>query len=209
MNDVTICAKLACVEIYDKNTGAFNRITKVDDTVCGVVATGEKYYVVLQGTHDLKGVMEDVDIFQTQHNDLGLLHSGFNRDLSELIVKLMPKLPLDKPIVISGHSKGAAQGAILAARLHLMSIPIEKVVLFGCPNAGDRTFSNYLNQNIEGVSYRNAVNKFPYFGDPVPIVPISFVPPYEHRIITQKPKGLACLMPSSWHHASLYARQFS
>ena len=205
-----MAAQLACLDIYDPITpGVFHQVIRVGETVCGTTLIDGTFYIVNQGTETAEGWEADFDAEPIAHPVLGQLHSGFDKNLPALMVQLLATIPLNAPVIVTGHSKGAAEGAILAARLTLACVHVTRCILFACPNAGFAPFANWLNLHVPGVSYRNAPSSLSFFGDPVPLVPTSpYVPPYPHTKITEIPDGLDRLISVMWHEGKYYARAF-
>jgi predicted lipase len=196
-------ANLACSSIYTPVAQKdFDKLYRINDTVCGTVLHDGVFYVVFQGTETLSGWMEDFDILPTNVMPFGLLHTGFYRHLPALMSLMKVSIPEDMPIVVTGHSKGAAEAIIFAAMLKLAKHDIQPI-LFACPNAGQQEFTDWLKVNLPGISFRNASELIDDFGDPVPLVPIyPYTSPYPHTLINAPPED--ALAPTSWHQAKLY-----
>ncbi len=199
-------AKLACSDIYDPITpNVFSKIYRVGETVCGIVLVAGTLYVVNQGTENMAGWKEDFTVEPIFHPVLGNIHSGFDKNLPALVALLMRDIPAGMSVVVCGHSKGAGEGALLAARLNLAGINVIQAILFACPNAGHQQFADWMQATIPGLSFRNAPKYVPCFGDPVPMVPeYPSVPPYPHNMINVVPAGMSRLLNIEWHLAEYY-----
>lgn len=206
MTPLQTAAKLACVDIYPSITpNVFNWQFVINDVVCGVAIIDGYCYVVNQGTVDFAGWMQDINILPIEHPILGQLHSGFYSDLPELVSKLLTVIPKNINVICCGHSKGAAEAAILSALLKLANINIIQNYLFACPNAGQKELTDWLSHNIRGISYCNQSVHLSWFGDPVPDVPHSpYIAPYPHSVVTEYPSGFQWVLPTKWHSAKLY-----
>ena len=206
MEKITSTAVKLAVQIYDPiPPNVFNAIFRIGETTCGTVLLDDVFYIVCQGTENIAGWKADFDVMPTKHPILGNLHGGFYKNLDELVKQLLPTIPPNTKVVVTGHSKGAGEGSILAALLHLKGIDIESLALFACPNSGDERFSLWLSKNIKGISYRNTLIYASFLGDPVPLDPPSpYVRPYPHTVITAPPSGLSKLVNLEWHKGSLY-----
>lgn len=204
-DDLLTAVNLACTSVYPPVVAAdFDKVYQVNDTVCGVALRDGRFYIVFQGTVDATGWLADIDILSVDHPILGPLHQGFYENL--LPIKAMLTIPEDTPIVVTGHSKGAGEAIQFAALLHLDGYVVYPY-LFACPNAGEQQFSDWLAENIAGLSFRNGTESIELLGDPVPLVPGEpYTPPYAHTLITVPPAGLDRLVPPEWHHAALYLR---
>ena len=210
MTSLATAARLACLDIYDPITpGSFQQIIRVGETVCGTALIDGTFYIVNQGTETKAGWEADFEAEPVFHPVLGHLHSGFDKNLPAIVKQLLTNIPRSTPVIVTGHSKGAGEGVILAARLTLAGVNVTKCILFACPNAGFAPFGNWVKAHIDGVSYRNSPGALSFFGDPVPLVPpVPYLPPYPHTKITEVPDGLDRLISVMWHEGKYYARAF-
>jgi hypothetical protein len=217
---VKTAAQLACDDIYDPvNPHAFGKLYRVGESVCGTARIGDVFYVVMQGTElerqegdgrlhfSLQGWAADFDCAPFSHPELGTLHSGFYRNLPALTAQLASAIPPDARVIVTGHSKGAGEGALLGALLKLAGIDVAGVVLFACPHPGYADFAQWAARNLPGVSYRNAPAGLEAFGDPVPLVPPSpYAAVYPPVAIDCPPPGLERALDAAWHSGALYLR---
>lgn len=212
MNPVYQAAQLACIDIYDPvATDVFDKIYRINETVCGTKLIDNRLHVVMQGTESLPGWMADGDILPVVHPVLGHMHSGFWRNIPELLKELVPDIDVIKQalpgleIQVEGHSKGAGEGAQVAGALHVAGYNVVQVYLFACPSPGFHDFAAYLQANIPGLSYRNAPIEFPDFGDPVPLMPIvPYIGPYPHTGFDIAPPGFERMLDVEWHRGRYY-----
>lgn len=94
---------------------------------------------------------------------LGDVHAGFYEQMPEVYQLIQPRLR-GLPVVITGHSLGAARAIIYSA---ISPIRPVRIVIFGCPRPGTQRLADiFLNDDI--TSYKNR-------HDPVTDVPV-FVP---------------------------------
>ena len=217
---VAVAAKLACLDIYDPITySSFDQVIRVNETVCGLRRDGGLLRVVLQGTENAPGWEADFNAIPFEHSILGTLHLGFYHNLPEVLDQLWPLLhvyyAMPNPVLaieVSGHSKGAAEGAILAALLHNAGYKVT-TFLFACPNAGYHKLADYLAKYVPGTSFRNCHTFFREVGDPVPLVPIvPYVAPYPHTLICVPPANdnpLIDILDIEWHSGKLYYQAFA
>lgn len=214
MSAVTEAAQQACLDIYDPvDPSKFDKVYRVGETTCGRLLTGKRLRITLQGTENVPGWVADADILPYRHAVLGTLHSGFWQNIPALLARLTPDIDVlrqavpDLEIEVTGHSKGAGEGAQLAGALHAAAYNVVQVYLFACPNAGFQSFANYMQSNIPGVSYRNAPHGIEIFGDPVPMVPEPpYEPPYAHTYVCEAPPGFERLLNVAWHKGYLYVK---
>lgn len=217
---IRCAARLACSAIYDPVTpDSFGKLYRVGESVCGTARIGERFCIVMQGTEleeaesdgrlrfSLQGWAADFDCAPFRHPDLGAVHGGFHRNLPALIEQLAPDIPAGARVVVTGHSKGAGEAALLGALLKLSGFDVAGLILFACPNPGYRRFAQWLAANLPGISYRNAPLGLEAFGDPVPLVPPEpYVPAYAYAYIDQAPDGVERLTGVEWHRGELYVR---
>ncbi len=211
-------ARLACAAIYDPvDEKAFTRIHRIGESVCGVALHDDICYVAMQGTEleegesdralhfSLRGWIADFDCVAVHHPVLGHLHGGFHQNLPSLLPLLMAELPPGARVVVTGHSKGAGEAALLGALLKLEGVDVAGMVLFACPRPGYQQLADWLADHVPGVSFRNAPAGAEAFGDPVAMVPFNpYVAPYPLFHIDQAPAGLERVMSLEWHRAALY-----
>ena len=212
MGQIAQAAQLACTDIYEPVSATFVKVYRVGSTVCGTKLIGDVLWIALQGTDTKQGWEEDFHAMPAYHPQLGNLHSGFDSNLPALVIQLTrdidtitPVTP-DLQIVITGHSKGAGEGAILGARLKLNRLNVTRLVLFACPNSGFQRLADWIAENIPGsISFRNAPAGLSECGDPVPLVPLfPFVPPVPHTGIDNAPTGFERVLSVEWHQSALY-----
>lgn len=200
-NNIITSALLACSSIYDAQAQLdFDKLYQINDTVCGVVLRDGVQYAVFQGTCNLPGWEADFDVVSVKLPVFGKVHQGFYANLKN--IRALVVLDASLPIVVSGHSKGAAEAVLFAAMLQQEKLNVS-AVLFACPNAGEQQFADWCSKNLAAISFRNA--DVDGWGDPIPLTPISpYTAPVPHTIITAQPDQF--LMPLEWHSAVLYLR---
>jgi len=224
---IETAARLACDDIYDPVTPqVFGKLYRIGESVCGTVQErteiGDVFYVVMQGTEleeqdgdgrlhfSLQGWVADFDcapFAHPGHPELGLLHGGFHRNLPVLMDALVPDIAPGARVIVTGHSKGAGEGALLAALLKLKGIDVAGVILFACPHPGCADFAQWMERNMPGISYRNAPRNLRMFGDPVPLVPFApYVAAYPFTYIDCPPAGIERAMSVAWHRGGLYVQ---
>jgi hypothetical protein len=207
MSAIAAAAQLACVDIYEPvNMAAFDKVYRVGETVCGTKLIGNTMRISMQGTDTRAGWRADLDVMPFYHPALGNLHSGFYQNLPALLKQLTPDIPQGVEVLVTGHSKGAGEGSQLAALLKLSGFNVLPFIVFACPNAGYQRFADWIAENLPGsLSFRNAPDGFPEFGDPVACVPLHpYVPPVPHTMIDVAPPGFECALDVMWHEAALY-----
>jgi hypothetical protein len=120
----------------------------------------------------LLDVVADLRAAPSHDADLGWLHGGFLWDIHCAFDRVIAAIG-GRPVILTGHSKGAAEATGTAAKLKARGVPVLKLTVFGCPRMGFEALGcqGLLNQvaKIPGTSYRHG-------RDPVTEVPGLLVP---------------------------------
>lgn len=138
----------------------------------GIKRIGDTDVIVFRGSITPEDWWRDAHTEMISIPGLGLVHSGFIKNL-DIVHSKLDAITRPNPI-ITGHSLGAARAALYAGMLVNYYDDPKEVVLFGCPRPGAQTLTNLL-KNVPIISYRNRL-------DPVTDVPLPLPPefPYEH-----------------------------
>lgn len=139
---------------------------KNDKVYCGVKHVNGIAVAAFRGSVTTPDWMHDLDALPFATLDIGTVHMGFFEGVPESIPALLPNLK--GPLVITGHSLGAAHAALFAGRLTVMGVPVSRLVLCGSPRPGFSRLASIL-VPIPKASYKNRF-------DPVTCVPLD--PPY-------------------------------
>ena len=115
--------------------------------------------------------LADIDSDAVEAPGLGSVHRGFYRDALAVWGPLSQRVR--GPFVLTGHSKGAAEAAVVAALLTLNGKPPARLTTFGMPRPG--TLAGTLD-TVPGSDYAHA-------GDPVPEVPTWLPHPRKMTVI--------------------------
>jgi len=88
----------------------------------------------------------------------GNVHSGFLTGLNHVWDLLVEKLnefqSQNQPILVTGHSLGAALATLAVARLREMDKTVNGLYTFGSPRVGDIAFATKFNQDFEKNAFR-------------------------------------------------------
>ncbi len=114
-------------------------------------------------------VIRDMRILPWYDRDAGWVHSGFLKGARGIAEFLMDVLELEKPVIVTGHSLGAALALIVAVKLQAKGVEIQKCVGFGGPKV-----------QLTAKKYRFVHVNFRYRADVVPLMP---------RISIYRPSG--------------------
>ncbi len=179
-----------------------------DDGVCWAIKHFDDCdVIVLRGSVTGQDWVKDVFAvpYIGHRRNLGKVHHGFYVGLDNAWDDMAQKLRPHLPIVLTGHSLGAARAALLAGiMLDEGLMPFARVV-FGEPKAGFQQLADFL-KPVSTRSYRcgDGINH-----DPIPALPAT-VPPwlYVHQtplIDITAHADPADYGPFVFHHMPLYA----
>lgn len=142
----------------------------LEDTNSGIIR------IVVTGTKNAKDWMEDSE-FKLETTKFGNVHEGFNNDFNAVYSAINNTLnniinSKEKQYEITGHSLGSPIAIqISLSILDTFTKPANtKLVLFACPNPGDITFKNYVQDKLANVEKYSFANE----ADIVPKVPLGF-----------------------------------
>jgi hypothetical protein len=129
--------------------------------------------LVARGTepYDLEDWIADFSIRPTvsrRHPLLGLCHAGFLTDVEQVAAEMQHDTQGQR-VIVTGHSKGAAEALLFAAMQCCAGATPLLVVTFGSPRPGFVQLQELL-RDLPGVDYRNGA-------DPVPDLPLAFLHP--------------------------------
>jgi rhodanese-related sulfurtransferase len=164
--------------------------------------------VVHEGSHDTLNWYHNFQAEMISVPDFGGVEKGFYNGLPEVMVQALPLIPKDKPVYVTGHSRGAARAGIMAAILIKQGYDVI-VVVFGSPRAGDKEFSSILEGAKLRRSYRNYhdfdnqdfVCDMPLF---CPLTFRNFCSPIAYRMIDERPNDPDAWGILAYHHLFLY-----
>ncbi|BFM20512.1 lipase family protein [Gilvimarinus japonicus] len=78
-------------------------------------------------------IVRDLLVWPKRIPGVGVGHAGFITGGADVFQTVVPRLSLDKPIICTGHSLGAAVAQVLALLLKQSGLPVVEYVGFGCP----------------------------------------------------------------------------
>jgi hypothetical protein len=150
-----------CLNIYPEHFSRadwdhFDDGSDGDGVRWGVKRLEDVSVVVLCGTVTLIDWIRNFQAWvePTHHADLGPVHAGFYSGMRSVEREIAKKVP-SGPLIICGHSLGAARGVILSALLALSDRPPIARVCFGEPRAGFAQLRDILAPIKQQRSYRN------------------------------------------------------
>ncbi len=136
---------------------------------------------------------------------IGHVHAGFFSDMEKIWREIKPMLT--QPVVVTGHSLGAARASVLCGLMKSDGVIPARRVVFGEPKPGLLDFAQFIS-DIPSASYRNGDKVHHDYVTDVPLTmpPLQFVHPTPVDIVPAEPSpGLF----STWgifayHHIQLY-----
>lgn len=202
LNDYEIALLLQ--KQYDKVEGVFDYSKRI-----GVVSVAAQRYqdhtlILCEGSYNWQDWLSNVQAAMIS-TPIGRVHSGFYQDTRDALVAILPYIQTEKPVVFSGHSRGAPHANILALEYIKGGIASSMVtrVKFGEPHHFDQeTLAGF--QDSPQVSYWNYDDFLRH--DPVGDVAyhLPLVAPYvpEHRTIINVPPAADDQWGDAmgWHH---------
>lgn len=94
----------------------------------------QRQILSIRGTANLQNIREDAEYIPSRNTKLGIyVHSGFDKDAHQIFQDLLPQLDNSSPIVVTGHSLGAAIATLLMMYLHEEGFQIGPSINFGQP----------------------------------------------------------------------------
>jgi hypothetical protein len=202
-------ATLACVDIYSHSILTDARFDHVDVGMDDGVFWALKKLpgfdvVVLRGSVIRLDWQRDFRAMATP-TGIGHVHAGFWAGMTQMWDEA--KLRLSQPVIVTGHSLGAARAAVLTGLMIADGTPPVARVVFGEPKPGLMDLAKFI-EGVPGRSYRNGDEMH---HDLVTDVPLSF-PPWQY--VHPTPVIPVCCLPNpdefgldgvfAWHHGALY-----
>lgn len=111
--------------------------------------------IAFRGSEEVRDWLTDFRIGFTA-TDYGRVHTGFWQSTNSVMgeVLALPAVRAAIPVVVTGHSKGAAEAVICARLLAAAGKPVEAVVTFGGPRVGDAMWRADYGKTLGGSTTR-------------------------------------------------------
>ena len=176
-----------------------------DDGVCWALKRCDGAdVVVLRGSVTAQDWFRDAEAF-TIATRAGRVHDGFHRGMEHMWADVKPLL--DQPVIVTGHSLGAARAAILTAFMICDGKSPAARVVFGEPKPGLVDHAQIV-KTVPGRSYRNGDGlHHDVIADlPFSIPPMQYVHPTPIIPVCERPTGdlFERLGAFAYHHIELY-----
>jgi triacylglycerol lipase len=139
--------------------------------------------VAFRGTEPgkLRDWITDLDSRQTRWV-FGRIHAGFLRSARNVLEDLWPIVAElvagGHALHLTGHSKGAAEATVTAARLCAANVPVAGLCTFGSPRVGDGDFAAWLDASLPFVIRRYVNNNDLVARVPLPAKWLSRLVPF-------------------------------
>lgn len=197
-----------CAQIYSPTalTDGFDHYDAgMDDGVCWALKKVDGFdVIVFRGSKTVEDWIRDFQAIAVPSR-VGHVHDGFFESMEKVWAEVWHMI--SQPMIVTGHSLGAARADIITALMVVDGHPPVSRVVFGEPKPGLLDLAQNVIK-VPGRSYRNG-NKVHH--DLVTDVPFSFPPeeyvhPTEVIPICCEPSGdeFATLGVFAWHHIGLY-----
>jgi hypothetical protein len=182
-----------------------------DDGVCyGLKKLDGCDVVVFRGSITLQDWLRDLFVLPLptlipELTRIGHVHAGFFLGMEKVWGELRPLIT--QPVIVSGHSLGAARAAILTGLMVKDGRPPIARVVFGEPKPGLSDLAALI-EAIPARSYRNgdALHHDVITDVPMTLPPMQFVHPTPIVPVCAEPTGglFAQLGAFAYHHIQLY-----
>ena len=120
------------------------------------VASGdEAAHVAFRGTQEPEDWLTNAK-FLPSTSELGVkVHSGFSEGLNEVWGQIEPVVAsAGLPVIVTGHSLGAALASLAAIRLSTTGHGIAGVYTYGQPRTGHSSFASLYNSALGSITFR-------------------------------------------------------
>jgi hypothetical protein len=177
----------------------------LDDGVCYGVRKFDGFdVVVFRGSITAQDWISDLRALIVPTR-IGHVHAGFFAGMEHVWSELRPLL--SQPVIVAGHSLGAARAAILCGLMVKDGVTPFRRVVFGEPKPGLIDFADLI-KAIPAASYRNGdtVHHDLVTDLPPSFPPLTYVHPTPVAVVCAEPDGneFEKLGVFAWHHIELY-----
>lgn len=199
MNDLDICTLVHA--LYSEQVDGFwDTLLPHDGGYVARKRIADKTDVVIwRGSETDLDWLEDLDASTIIDPRIGEVHAGFLRGVESVRAAL--DATIARPVLVAGHSLGAAHAAIYAGLSLMSGKDLRGAVLFGCPNPGYQRLANIL-AGLPLHSYRNGRDPVTYV--PAPIFGFDYVPVRPFIQVDVEPDASDSWGLFAHHHIALY-----
>jgi len=162
---IHLACKAYCKD--DPNDNFIQIISKNESAV--VEINDDRINIGIAGSNDWKDLIDNLRIIGTSRKGYGRIPRGFYTNLDNLGHKILDVIKdhQDKPVFISGHSRGGAISFLVAIYLWIAGFTISDIYTYGCPNIGKSGFIKAIKKlKCNVLMYKNGsdiVTTLPWF----------------------------------------------
>ncbi|WP_193161803.1 lipase family protein [Microbulbifer hainanensis] len=108
--------------------------TTGEDIQYFIESNATQQVVSIRGTANLDNAFEDASYAESENPQLDIyVHCGFDKTATQLYREIKPELDKSKPVILTGHSLGAAISTLLMMYLHHDGFSLGPSINFGQP----------------------------------------------------------------------------
>lgn len=146
---------------YDNSMATFDYANRIGNVPIALKHFPDCDLVCFEGSRNLPDWYSNFKAWMIQVNGIGRVEKGFYDDTPATVADLKPRLQPGKPLVITGHSRGAGHTNVVTRELILDGYDPRMIyrVKFGEPRSGDAVYAEGF-AGSPAVSLRN-------YGDPL------------------------------------------
>jgi len=132
----------------------------ISDTQAYMIANNDLIVLAFRGTEPscLRDWMTDARIALIKGCGDGHVHRGFYTALDacwhDISATLKDFRTEKQPLLLTGHSLGAALATLAAARLHVDGQAVQGLYTFGSPRVGDVAFAHWFDVSLKPIAFR-------------------------------------------------------
>ncbi len=132
----------------------------ISDSQGFLIASDDLIVLAFRGTEPscLRDWMTDARLLQVKGCGKGLVHRGFLAGLDciwrDLATKLVEFRTQEQPLLITGHSLGAALATLAAARFQEKGQTVNGLYTFGSPRVGNEEFAKWFDAAFKHKAFR-------------------------------------------------------
>lgn len=202
-----------CAAIYTTPTDFPIYDAGEDDGVCWALSREDDVdVVVLRGSVTFRDWLRDFLAVANPYASrrLGPVHAGFYLGLDNAWTDIKPMLRKGAPLVLTGHSLGAARASILTGVAILDSMPPAARIVFGEPKPGFQQLGDFIGP-VPAWSFRNGNGSHHDLVTDVPFTlpPVDYVHPTKLFSVCAEPEPIHELGIFAWHSIALYVKALS
>lgn len=130
------------------------------ETQAYMIANPDLVVLAFRGTEssNLRDWMTDAKIRMVTGCGPGRVHRGFLAAIDHIWDEVLTTLTKfrkdDQPLLLTGHSLGAALATVAAAKLKVSGLPVNALYTFGSPRVGNAAFAEWFNADFRLKAFR-------------------------------------------------------